>query len=114
MIAPEGIGTRLAAFREGLTVALLSPLTIVFWVSVFGGYYAQTRADGSRTPALALLAVLMLGAGLWTSIAALLIHFGRRTVRGRWYSVLVTVLSVLLLFFAGRLFWTGVHTLGSL
>src|SRR5262245_41142353 len=33
---PGGQGSRFAAYREGFTIALLSPLTIVFWMSVFG------------------------------------------------------------------------------
>ncbi len=94
-------------------MALLSPLTIVFWMSVFGGYYAERTARGSRIPPALLLAVLMLGAGLWTSIAALIIHFGRKSLRGRWYSVLVTSLAILLLAFAVRLLCTGVLTLAA-
>jgi len=104
-------GSRLAAYREGFLVALLSPLTIVFWMSVFGGYYAAATARGSRIPPLLLLATLMLGATAWTACAALMIHFGRRGLRGRWYAVLVTLLSILLLAWALRLVWTGVRML---
>ena len=112
-VQPGGSGSGLAAYREGFTVALLSPLTIVFWMSVFGGYYAETTARGSRTPPVLLLAALMLGASLWSGIVALAIHFGRKSLRGRWYAVLVTLLSILLLAFAARLLWTGAVTLGA-
>jgi threonine/homoserine/homoserine lactone efflux protein len=116
--APTGSGSeggsRLSAYRQGFTVALLSPLTIVFWMSVFGGYYAEATARGSRIPPALLLAVLMLGAAIWTALVALLIHFGRRSLRGRWYAVLVTALSILLLAFAMRLLWTGALTLAAL
>ena len=104
-------GSRLAAYREGFLVALLSPLTIVFWMSVFGGYYAAATARGSRVPPALLLAALMFGAAVWSSFAALLIHFGRRGLRGRWYALLVTGLSLLLLVWALRLLWTGVRML---
>jgi threonine/homoserine/homoserine lactone efflux protein len=108
-----GRGTMLASYREGFTVALLSPLTIVFWTSVFGGYYAEATARGSRTPPVLLLAALLLGAGVWTAVATLMIHFGRKAFRGRGYTVFVTILSVVLLAFAARLLWTGVVTLGA-
>jgi len=100
--------SRLAAYREGFLAALLSPLTIVFWMSVFGGYYAAATARGSRVHPVLLLAALMLGAGVWTAVATLMIHFGRRSVRGRWYAALVTALSILLLAWAVRLLWTGI------
>jgi threonine/homoserine/homoserine lactone efflux protein len=103
--------SRLAVYREGFLVALLSPITIVFWMSVFGGYYAAATARGSRMPPVLLLASLMAGAGAWTACAALIIHFGRKGVRGRWYPILVTVLSILLLSWALRLLWTGVRLL---
>jgi threonine/homoserine/homoserine lactone efflux protein len=107
-------GSRFAAYREGFTIALLSPLTIVFWMSVFGGYYAEATARGVRIPPVLLLVVLMLGAALWTIIAALIVHFGRKGLRGRWYQGLVTILSVLILAFAARLLWTGALTLGRI
>jgi len=104
-------GSRLAAYREGFLVALLSPLTIVFWMSVFGGYYAAATARGSRVPSVLLLAALMLGAAVWSSFSALLIHFSRRGLRERWYALLVTGVSLLLLVWALRLLFTGVRML---
>jgi L-lysine exporter family protein LysE/ArgO len=103
--------SRLAVYREGFLVALFSPLTIVFWMSVFGGYYAAAAARGSRMPPALLLASLMAGAAAWTACAALIIHFGRKGLRGRWYPTLVTILSVGLLAWALRLLWTGVRML---
>jgi threonine/homoserine/homoserine lactone efflux protein len=107
-------GGRLAAYGEGFMIALLSPLTIVFWMSVFGGYYAETTARGSHTPPVLLLAVLMLGAGLWTVVTLVLIHFGRKALSGRAYAMFVTGLSVVLLMFAARLLWTAVLTVGTI
>jgi L-lysine exporter family protein LysE/ArgO len=101
----------IAVFREGFLVALLSPITIVFWMSVFGGYYAAATARGSRLPPVLLLAAVTAGAVAWTACAALIIHFGRKGVRGRWYPILVTVLSMGLLAWALRLLWTGVRML---
>jgi len=103
--------SRLAVYREGFLVALLSPLTIVFWMSVFGGYYAAATARGSLVPPVLLLTSLMAGAGVWTACVALLIHFGRKGLRGRAYAVLVTGLSILLLVWAARLVWTGFRML---
>jgi L-lysine exporter family protein LysE/ArgO len=106
--------SRLAVFREGFLVAVLSPLTIVFWMSVFGGYYAAATARGARIHPVALLAALTLGAGVWTGLATLMIHFGRRGLRGlrgRWYAVLVTALSIVLLGWSLRLLWTGARML---
>jgi L-lysine exporter family protein LysE/ArgO len=110
-VEEKGGGSWGAAYRTGLMVALLSPVTIVFWMSVFGGYYAEATARGSRTPPVLLVTVLLLGASAWSACAALLIHFGRRALQGPWYTALVTVLSVVLLAFAGRLMATGVMAL---
>lgn len=111
-LEPGRSGSKFAAYREGFTVALLSPLTIVFWMSVFGGYYAELTARGLHIPPALLLVVLLLGTAIWTMIAALIIHFGRKGLRGRWYTGLVTILSILILAFAARLLWTGMLTLG--
>jgi len=107
-IAERSDNSLAAAFREGFLVALMSPLTIIFWMSVFGGYYAEATARGSLTAPALLLIVLLLGGGLWTFFAALAIHFGRKTLRGRGYAVLVTLLSIVLLIFAARLLCAGV------
>lgn len=112
-VGADGKGPLWAAYREGFTVALFSPLTIVFWMSVFGGYYAEATARGSRTSPVVLLAFLMVGAGLWTGLAALAIYCGRKSLRGGWYEVLVIGLSMLLLAFAGRLLWSGLVTLAG-
>jgi threonine/homoserine/homoserine lactone efflux protein len=77
---PGGQGSRFAAYREGFTVALLSPLTIVFWMSVFGGYHAEATARGLRIPPVFLLVVLMLGTALWTITAARLLWTGVLTL----------------------------------
>ena len=103
--------SRWAVYRQGFLVALLSPLTIVFWMSVFGGYYAAATARGSQVPPVLLLAGLMAGGAAWTACVALVIHFGRKTLRGRAYALLVTFLSLLLLVWAGRLVWTGMRPL---
>ncbi len=104
-------GSALAAYREGFATALLSPLTIVFWMSVFGGYYTSLVRRGVRLSPVLMLAVLMLGAALWTSVAALAIQMGRKTLGGRWYGVLVSFLSLALLAFAARLFAGAVAVL---
>ena len=113
-VALSDDGSRLRAYRDGFTVALLSPLTIVFWMSVFGGYYAEAIARGSTTPPAVLLGVLMLGTAVWSCLTATVIHFGRRGLRGRWYTALVTVLAMLLLAFAMRLFWNGAAALWAI
>jgi len=79
---------------------------------VFGGYYAEATARGSRTPPALLLILLLLGASLWTCFVAIAIHFGRKTLRGRWYAVFVTLLSIVLLAFSARLLWAGVIATG--
>jgi threonine/homoserine/homoserine lactone efflux protein len=104
-------GSAFAAYREGFSAALLSPLTIVFWMSVFGGYYASLVVRGVRTSPVLMLGALMLGAALWTSVAAVTIHLSRKALPGRWYAVLVTLLSLTLLVFAARLLSTGLLTL---
>ena len=50
-------------------------------------------------------------AAVWSSFSALLIHFSRRGLRERWYALLVTGVSLLLLVWALRLLWTGVRML---
>jgi L-lysine exporter family protein LysE/ArgO len=107
--APDGggVGSWAAAYRTGLMTALLSPLTIVFWMSVFGGFYADRVARGSQTSPVLLLGVLLCGAWAWTCILAGMIQVGRKVVAGRGYRLLVTTLSLVLLGFAARLLWSG-------
>lgn len=99
------------AYRDGFTVALLSPLTIVFWMSVFGGYYADIRARGSGISAASILAAVFVGTVLWMALVAGSIRLGRTRLSGRSYRLLVTILSIALLGFAGRLLWRGLGTM---
>jgi threonine/homoserine/homoserine lactone efflux protein len=103
-----------APYRTGFTIALLSPITIVFWMSVFGGYYAHVVAQGSKTPPFLIVAVLLLGATVWSGAWALMIHFGKKAIRGSLYRGLVAFLSLVLLFFALRLIAGGVFELARL
>jgi L-lysine exporter family protein LysE/ArgO len=90
----------------GLTMALTSPWNLGFWLAVIGGQQSVTR-DATFGNSLAFAGSVVLGAVAWTLVFSVALkHGGKIFARPAWQIVTQTITSLLMLFFAAKLFLT--------
>ncbi len=83
-------------FRTGFSIAISSPMTIVWWVGVFGSLVATT----SKALSLLNCSAIILGAGIWVTSVSLLLHWGKRFVNERTMRMVTFCAGCALLSFA--------------
>jgi len=90
----------------GLTLALTSPWNLGFWLAVIGGRQSVTQ-NPSFGNSLAFALSVVLGAIVWTLVFSVGIKRGGRIfARPGWQAATQAITSLLMLFFAGKLFLT--------
>jgi threonine/homoserine/homoserine lactone efflux protein len=90
----------------GLTLALTSPWNLGFWLAVIGGQQSVTH-DPSIGDSLAFAGSVVLGAVAWTLVFSMAVKQGGRIfARPAWQAATQAITSLLMLFFAAKLFFT--------
>jgi threonine/homoserine/homoserine lactone efflux protein len=90
----------------GLTLALTSPWNLGFWLAVIGGQQSVTH-NPSFGNSLAFAVFVVLGAVVWTLVFSVAVKQGGRIfARPGWQAATQAITSLLMLFFAAKLFWT--------
>lgn len=90
----------------GLTLALTSPWNLGFWLAVIGGQQSVTR-NPSLGNSFAFAVCVVLGAVTWTLVFSVAVRQGGRIfARPVWQAATQAITSLLMLFFAGKLFFT--------
>lgn len=98
--------TQRRGYLLGLTLALTSPWNLGFWLAVIGGQQSVTQHPGFGN-SLAFALFVVLGAVAWTLIFSIVIRQGGRFfARPRWQAATQAITSLLMLFFAAKLFAT--------
>ena len=107
--SPSNRGKRMPGRRGyllGLTLALTSPWNLGFWLAVIGGQQSVT-SDPSLANSLAFAGSVVLGAVVWTLVFSLAVkHGGKIFAQPGWQAATQAITSLLMLFFAGKLFFT--------
>ncbi|MFC4779053.1 LysE family transporter [Paenibacillus sp. GCM10023252] len=69
------------SFGTGFLISLLNPLTIMFWLGIYGSVLAKT-AKTYETPQLIMYTLaILLGIGLWDLMMAITSSYSRRLLR---------------------------------
>jgi threonine/homoserine/homoserine lactone efflux protein len=93
----------------GFMLALTSPWNLGFWLAVIGGQQSLLR-NPSMGNSLAFAGAVVLGAVVWTLVFSIAVRQGGRIfARPAWQAATQAITALLMLFFAGRLFFTLSH-----
>jgi threonine/homoserine/homoserine lactone efflux protein len=88
-------------FFLGLTLALMSPFNIGFWLAVVG---SQQRASHAFSNSLALAGSVVLGAIAWSFVLCLAVRQGARIfARPSWQILTQALTAAVMIYFALRL-----------
>lgn len=86
----------------GFLVNASNPISVVWWVGVFGGLLNETAGTISRIQALLSSATILIGILGWHSGMALLTHWGGRFLNERALRVIALTAGIALVFFGLR------------
>ena len=90
------------AYSKGFFIAISSPMTIVWWVGVFGSMVASS----TKTVSLLSCFAIMIGAALWVFSICALLHFGKRMVNEKSLRAASFLAGCALIWFAAYCGWT--------
>jgi threonine/homoserine/homoserine lactone efflux protein len=88
--------SRKHAYLMGFSIAVSSPMTIVWWVGVFG----SVLATASRPLTLLSCYSIILGAGLWVFSLSAVLQFGKKYVNEKSLRVISVLAGLMLMYFA--------------
>lgn len=87
------------SFFTGLMMALSSPLSILFWLGIYGSVLAETVAKYDRNHVLLYTGIMFIGITLWDLIMASLASIFRNFVTPRGLSVISIISGLSLIGF---------------
>jgi len=67
-------------FLMGYLINISNPLSIVWWLGVFGSIYATSNEKASHTQALLYSLTIIVGILLWHTFLALATHYGNKII----------------------------------
>ena len=68
------------SYVAGYIITISNPMTIVWWVGVFGAVLGSSIRDASRVAALSNSLTIIVGVIAWFFTLSLLLHWGRRFI----------------------------------
>lgn len=80
--------TRFHSFRTGFLMSLMNPLSILFWIGIYGSVLAETADDLSSRQILINSCAIICGIFLWDYTIALLSSIFRRFMTDRFLRVI--------------------------
>jgi len=72
--------TNRRSYLTGYFIAMSNPLTIVWWLGVFGAIVGSSIQNNSKAAALLNSLTIIIGVILWFFILSLLLHWGKRFI----------------------------------
>jgi threonine/homoserine/homoserine lactone efflux protein len=87
------------AFIAGYLITISNPMTIVWWLGIFGAVMGSSIQNASKTVALLNSMTIIIGVVLWFFTLSLLLHWGKRFVNEKMMKYISTVAGVVLIGF---------------
>lgn len=87
-------------FIPGLVLTISNPAILLLWTGIMGADLAASRASAGQ--GLLLSFGILIGGAVFFAILTLLIHYGRKFLRQRYFKYVSLVAGVVLLFFCTR------------
>ncbi|WP_028449882.1 LysE family translocator [Chitinibacter tainanensis] len=97
-------------FTRGLTLAMASP-TSILWFAAVGGTLIARATDGSLSSTADFLSGFFLGGLAWSTFIVLVAHHGGQTLGPRFKQGCHLASAMLYLYFAGLVITNGYHAL---
>ena len=99
------------AFASGYVIAISSPITIVWWLGVFGAILADTVRSATKLEALLSSLTIVVGVILWFVILGVILHAGKRFVNEKTLRAVSATAGVVIIGFGVYFAWRAVTEL---
>jgi len=99
------------AFASGYVIAISSPITIVWWLGVFGAILTDTVRTATKLEALLSSLTIVLGVILWFVFLGGLLHAGKRFVNEKTFRAVSATAGVVIIGFGVYFAWRAVTEL---
>jgi len=99
------------AFASGYVIAISSPITIVWWLGVFGAILTDTVRTATKIEALFSSLTIVLGVILWFVFLGGLLHAGKRFVNERIFRFISATAGIVIIGFGLYFAWRAVTEL---
>lgn len=87
------------AFIAGYLITISNPMTIVWWLGIFGAVMGSSIQNAGKTVALLNSLTIIIGVVLWFFTLSLLLHWGKRFVNEKMMKYISTIAGVILIGF---------------
>jgi len=107
----QGKSKRGNSFMIGFMINISNPMTIVWWLGVFGAILSSSIVNVSKTVALLQSLTIILGVLMWHTFVAVLLHWGKRFVNETSMRYVALLFGIILIGFG---FYFGYNAIRSL
>lgn len=76
----KGLASEKNAFKFGFVLAVINPMTIVWWLGVFGAVLGSLPPESLTLRSLFSNMAIILGVMIWFSFLSTILHFGKRFI----------------------------------
>lgn len=93
------VKTRRNSFAAGYMITISNPMTIVWWLGVFGAILSSTIQTVTKTTALLNSLTIIVGVVLWFFALSILLHWGKRFVNEKTMRCISIITGLILIGF---------------
>lgn len=87
------------SFVAGYLITISNPMTIIWWLGVFGAILSSTAQAATRTTALFNNFAIIVGVVLWFFVLSILLHWGKRFVNEKTMRYISVIAGLVLIGF---------------
>lgn len=96
------------AFWSGFFIALMNPISFLFWLGVYGSLYINLKQTHDSNMVLLCIFFLFLGIIIWNINVATTVHISRRFLNTKAVRVITFLTGLVLLGFGIKFLWKGI------
>lgn len=98
LIPTKKLDSLIGSYIVGFAIAISNPMSIVFWIGVYGAVLTKSLQTLSGEEVLLYSASIFIGVAIWDIFVASSVHFGRNFVGARfmkWFSIAAGLMLII-------------------
>jgi threonine/homoserine/homoserine lactone efflux protein len=99
------------AFWSGFLIAIINPITFLFWLGVYGSLYVSLVQNNDTNLVLICIFCLFLGIAIWNINVATTVHISRRFLHQKGIRIITFLTGLILLGFGIKFLYKGISFL---
>ncbi|WP_240873608.1 LysE family translocator [Shimazuella soli] len=100
--------SRWNAFWSGFLIAIMNPISFLFWSGVYGSLYVTLLQKHDSNMIIMCIGFLFLGKVIWNINVATTVHVSRRYLHEKGVRVITFITGLVLIGFGIKFFWEGI------